>query len=173
MLPRWPPCNILIRTKYAKTEAISQSRLHHHSSSSLPSRIESRNAKKRICSMIHHTARGYRKLPTTYMYLLPPTSDVTSPDNNIWLDTQLEDANSLSIEPACAMSELSIFLFFSFLILFFRNKALTSDFQRFFPFLLWTVYTRIARAFPVWPPYSPFFGGPSRMFLVELLVDDG
>lgn len=83
VLPRSPPCNILIRTKYAKTEAISQSRLHHHSSSSLPSRIESRNAKKRICSMIHHTAKGYRKLPTTYMYLLPPTSDVTSPDNNI------------------------------------------------------------------------------------------
>lgn len=71
------------------------------------------------------------------------------------------------------MSELSIFLFFSFLILFFRNnKALTSDFQRFFPFLLWTVYTRIARAFPVRPRRIHLFLGLSRMFLVEL-VDDG
>lgn len=58
------------------------------------------------------------------------------------------------------MSELSIFLFFSFLILFFRNnKALTSDFQRFFPFLLWTVYTRIASSLSgTAAPYSPFFG---------------
>lgn len=65
------------------------------------------------------------------------------------------------------------FPIFSSFPLFFRNKALTSDFQRFFPFLLWTVYTRIASSLSgTAAPYSPFFGGPSRMFLVEL-VDDG
>lgn len=71
------------------------------------------------------------------------------------------------------MSELSIFLFFLIFLLFFYNKALTSDFQRFFPFLLFTVYTRIARAFPVRPRRIHLFLGPSRMFLVELVDDDG
>lgn len=66
------------------------------------------------------------------------------------------------------------FPIFSSFPLFFRNKALTSDFQRFFPFLLWTVYTRIARAFPVRPRrIHLFLGGPQGLFYIVELVDDG
>lgn len=74
------------------------------------------------------------------------------------------------------MSELSIFLFFLiFLIfpLFFYNKALTSDFQRVFLFCSLQSTQGSREPFRYGRAVFTFFWGPSRMFLVELVVDDG
>lgn len=88
-LPNLPRCaSAVAPLQYLDSDEIREDRshltnpgfiiTHHH-----PFLPGSKRKEKKDCSMIHHTARGYRKLPTTYMYLLPPTSDVTSPDNNI------------------------------------------------------------------------------------------
>lgn len=71
------------------------------------------------------------------------------------------------------MSELSIFLFFPIFLLFFYNKALTSDFQRVFLFCSLQSTQGSREPFRYGRAVFTFFWGPSRMFLVELLVDDG
>lgn len=70
------------------------------------------------------------------------------------------------------MSELSIFLFFLIFLLFFYNKALTSDFQRVFLFCSLQSTQGSREPFRYGRAVFTFFWGPSRMFLVEL-VDDG
>lgn len=72
------------------------------------------------------------------------------------------------------MSELSIFLFFPiFPSLFFYNKALTSDFQRVFLFCSLQSTQGSREPFRYGRAVFTFFWGPTRMFLVELVDDDG
>lgn len=72
------------------------------------------------------------------------------------------------------MSELSIFLFFLiFLLSFSIIKLLHQIFNGFSFFALNSLHKDRESLSGMAAPYSPFFGGPSRMFLVELVVDDG
>lgn len=63
------------------------------------------------------------------------------------------------------MSELSIFLFFPIFLLFFYNKALTSDFQRFYSFFaLYSLHKDRESLSGMAAPYSPFFGALKDVF---------